>query len=166
MSMSRPYCVDDVAAVVETTIEAVVDHCLDVHGAVLDSIGVDVQGGAVHPSYHANNNAVLLQCCRWPSSIYNYDSDTIIHTSIKSLDLKDGRWIECQCKFNKHLVMRRPFEHGNFTMHLQTHPLAPSSQMSIRSFLQPCPSNPCPLNVEPFKQHAMVIQQQIGRAHV
>lgn len=41
MSMSRPYGGDDVAAV-DTTVEAVVDGCLEVHGAALDSNGVDV----------------------------------------------------------------------------------------------------------------------------
>ena len=142
MSMSRPYGAGDDGVAVDMTIEAVVDGCLEVHGAVLDSVGVDVREDPIHPSDDANNKAVLLQCFRWPSSIYSYDSNTIIHTSIKSLDLENGRWIECQCKFKKHLVMRRPFEHGNYTMHLQTHPLTPASQMLIRSFLQPCSLNP------------------------
>ena len=79
----------------------------------------------------------VLQQCSWQSSIFNYDSNTIIHSSIKSPDLQGGRWIECQCKHTKCLIMRQPFEHGNFTTHLLTHALAPSNQMStIRSFFQ------------------------------
>jgi hypothetical protein len=130
------------------------DGSLNVHGVVLDSRRVYVP-----PHDHINHNAMPLQC-HWPSSIYNYDSEIIIHTSIKSLDLKDGRWIECQCKSNKRLVMRQPFEHGNFAAHLLTHSLAPSSQMSIRSFLQPCSSDPhCPFNVDPTRNSMVLLQQ-------
>ena len=106
----------------------------------------------------------VLQQCPWQSSIFNYDSNTsIIHSSIKSLDLQDGHWIECQCKHTKHLIMRRPFEHGNFTTHLLTHALAPSSQMSIRSFFQlpsACSSQRPPLRATEAIRHRVALLQQ------
>ena len=110
----------------------------------------------------------LMYCSSVPgdpqSSIFNYDSNTsIIHSSIKSLDLQDGHWIECQCKHTKHLIMRRPFEHGNFTTHLLTHALAPSSQMSIRSFFQlpsACSSQRPPLRATEAIRHRVALLQQ------
>ena len=43
-----------------------------------------------------NKHAVTaLYLCTWSPVIYNYES--IIHTSIKSLGLDHGRWIECVC---------------------------------------------------------------------
>ena len=44
----------------------------------------------------ANKHAVTaLYLCTWSPVIYNYES--IIHTSIKSLDFDHGHWIECVC---------------------------------------------------------------------
>jgi hypothetical protein len=58
---------------------------LKVHGVVLDLKRVN----DVPPHDHINHNALPLQC-HWQSSIYNYDSKIIIHTSIESLVLTAG----------------------------------------------------------------------------
>jgi hypothetical protein len=86
--------------------------------------------------------------------------------AFKSPDLQDGRWIECQCKHTKRLIMRQPFEHGNFTTHLLNHALAPSNQMStIRSFFQ-APSarssqRPPSRATEAIRHRAALLQQPL-----
>ena len=146
-----------VSGTTDTSIEVVDEaHCRG--GAVSVSTGTIVDGGVVvhgTPSVTPGvlgadvTDALLNTTCgvvvlaflrSWPSSIYNHDCKTILHPSIKSLDLQHGRWIQCRCKVNKLLQTKRPFEIGNFMAHLLTHPSPPSNQMSILSFFSSKPS--------------------------
>ena len=91
----------------DVVVEAENVSILTANGSSLNAFGQEVRLNSrrrddVSPQQeqHVNPDAVQLQC-RWASSIYNYDSNSVIHSSIKSLDLQDGRWIECQCKSTK-----------------------------------------------------------------
>ena len=64
-------------------------------GTAVDD-GVVSAGDILRSATTTNKDAVTaLYLCTWSPVIYNYES--IIHTSVKSLDLDHGRWIECVC---------------------------------------------------------------------